>query len=850
MDPRGSSEAEAAEGVTADFAAASRSRRVKNLAQTVSNMPRRGGCRCCQGPCRNVGRERAISESSIGGNNDNGTGAAGGKTNINVRDNKQHLHPNKDSFFEDDNVNIDYNEQWDGQGKDHNQDKHEGGRLIRRGNEDPKFIDAPTPTLIDEDEFYEDEEMVKLEYERIRRNATAPIGSHSRRTNTAHSQNDYVCMSANGDEAVRRTPGAQMYRSTYDNTNQGTPGGDSKQRSERTNSFDKDNMRRTPGPSKMHASVLPIAVQSPTKLSQDRKTADSLHTDSSGLGFGLTLSSPIAPGEKRPDETRSLRVLSDKDPSSNRSRLGGDGRGVYSPNTLRLAEDMDNLLLEDDDNFDESQKISQFVFRSGQSSGDKNRDSSIISRASESVQQDNRSSGISESWTTHFIVNMEQNQHQNTSRVPRNTHGRGRKSRLERERSGRSRGGIDRIPSSSLSSFSSSSTTWGQQRPGGNSFLPHAHQPTPVRSVQPQSFGGFNGGDRNANAGNTFYHSAAQDASFVRSMSGRDSSFVDYLGQQHGHGDMTAPALNFGGAFSPPGKVTGNAPSRTTQQPQQQRSFAPPPITGSFFGSSDHGNSGFDAPLQFPPFLTGTPTFGASFSNQAQRHQAPTPPPYFHGSPVFGHSATFQNVVPHFGDSGQHPHSQLHPNNPRPIRHSPTFNFPLHPNPAYQMNAPTHHPPTHHSTPLPQDFMVNVSVPHAQSQPNQQQPTQFIPNPQSWPSNTPGQYEAMHPPSSLEQQFSSHTPAAYPPNHGGWQMQQYGMHPLQPQVLRESQTGPPNVGTSTRTWNHPDSDQQLVRLDGSQQGSHANVGSVLHRPSFPQPKALQHGRPSKISTES
>jgi len=870
MDPRGSNEA--AEGVAADYAAASRSRRVKKIAQKVSGMPRRGGCRCCQGPCRNVNvdRERSISESSIGGNN----GTGGEQTN--VRD-KQHLH-------QDDNV--EYNEQWDVQGKDHYQggDKSgEGGRLIRRGSDDPKFIDAPTPTLIDEDEFYEDEEMVKLEYERIRRNATAPIGSHSRRTtNSQNDQSQYVCMSAKEEESVRRTPGAQMYRSTYESTSQNqATAGDSQQRSERANSFDKDNMRRTPGASKMHASVLPIAVPSPTKLSQDRNTTDARAssalanaTDSSGLGFGLTLSSPIATGEKRSGEMRPLRVLSDKDPSRSsdatttssargslgspwpkesqrkQQQLGSDGRGVYSPNTLRLAEEMDNLLLEDDDNFDQSQKISQFVYRSGASSSSdsKNRDSSIIGRPNDTVQQDSRSTGIAESWTTHFIVNMEQNQHQNTSRVPRNTHGRGRKSRLERERIGRSRGGIDRMPSSSLSSFSSSSTTWGQQRPGGNNFLAHAHQPTPVRKVQPHSFGGISAGDRTGNQVNTFYDTSNQDASFVRSLQGRESSFVDYLGQQHGHGDMNAPVLNFGGAFSPPAKVTASALPRSAQQQQhqqQQRSFAPPPISGSFFGSSDHGNSVFDASLQFPPFPTGTPTFGGSFSNQAQRHQAPTPPPYFHGSPVFGHSATFQNVVPHFGDNSQHPHSQMVPgnnNHPRPIRHSPTFNFPVQPNPAYQMNPSTHHPSTHHAPPLPQDFMVNVSVPHAQSQLNQQQPTQFIPNPQSWPSNTPIQYEAMHPSSNLEQQYSSHAPSTYP-NHSGWQMQQYGVHPLQNQALRENQAGP-NVGTSTRTWNNPESDQQLVRIDGSQQGNHAsNSGSGQHRTLFQQPGGAPAGRP-------
>jgi tetratricopeptide (TPR) repeat protein len=883
MDPREGNSSEAAEGAAVDFAASSRSRRVhsplKNSPQkastSTSGIERCGGCRYCHGymPCRkvNTSYDQNISVSVSETSNSSNNGMGGNMKKEDLRD--KYLHLNRgDSFFEDDSV--DYNcVQGDGQGESQSEDKHgEGGRLIRRGNDGPKFIDAPTPTLIDEDEFYEDEEMVKLEYERIRRNANAPIGSHSRRNNT--SQNDHshfismgVNTNMNEEESVRRTPGAQMYRSNYDNNtnqNQGQSG-DSQSHLERSNSFDRESMRRTPGPNKMHTSSLAsVAVASPTKLPQDHNTTDprassavAAATDASGLGFGLTLSSPIATGEQCVDHRRPPRTLREKDPragvssrttttaSSNTRRgsldspwskapqqkqqhhLGGDGRSVYSPNTLRLAEDMGNLLLEDDDNSDETQKISQFVFRSDASSAseDKHHEGSM-------PQLDNRTTSVPESWTTPFIVNMEQNQH--TARVPRNAHGRGRKSRLDRI--GRSRGGIDRIPSSSISSFSSSSTTWNQQqqRPGGNSFLPHAHQPTPLRKIQPQSFGGSNAGDRNGNSLNTTYNTAPQDISFVSGITGQGSSFVDYLGQQHGHGDINAPVLNFGGAFSPPAKATGSAPSIATQQ--QQRSFAPPPITGSFLGSSDHGNSGFDTSIQFPPFPTGTPAFGGSFSNQPQRHQIPTPPPYFQGSPAFGHSSTFQTVVPHFGDSGQHLHDQIFTsssNHPRPIRQSPTFNFPLHPNAAYQMNTSTHHAP-----PLPPDFMVNVNVPHAQTQPTQQQPTQFIPNPQSWASNIPMQYEGMQPSSSLEQQYCSHVPSPYT-NHGGWQMQQqYRMHPHQPLILRESQASSVS-GTSTNTWNNPEGGQQLARTDGLQQGNAFNVGTVQHRTSFAPPA----GRP-------
>ena len=806
MDPRGRSEA--AEGVAADLAAASRSQHMETFAQK-ERRERGATCRCCEGPCRKLGRERAVAmrEKRIGDNS--GTGK--GNQDI-IRENKQNLHLNRgDSFYEDDIAEYG-SEQWDGQGEDQD---GEGGRVIRGGNDDVKFIDAPTPTLIDEDDFYEDEEMVKLEFERIRRHAAAPIGFYNRRTTTSE------------EEAVRRTPGAQMYRSNYEAS---TPGAESKQRPERSSSFDRDSMRRTPGASKMHASAIPIGTVSPTKLPQDHgnrtdtrgSAALTSSTDSSGLGFGLTLSTPIATGEKHVGESRSPRALNVKDSSTGRSsgatatslwsKDSQRGRGAYSPNTLRLAEDMGNLLLEDDDNTDETQKISQFVFRSE-------------GRSSES-------SGLSESWTTPFIVNMEQNQQQTTSRVPRNAHGRGRKSRLERERVGRSRGGVDRMSSSTLSSFSHSSTPWNpQQRTGGNSFLPNAHQPTPVRKVQPNAFGAKNSGNRSLNA---FYDTSQPDVPFMRGMAGQDSSFVDYLGQQHAHGNMNTPTLNFGGAFSPPAKVSGTPPSiAAQQQQQQQRSFALPPITGSFFGSSSHGNAGYESPLQFPPFPTGTPAFGTNFANQAQRHQVTSPPPYFHGSPVFGHSSTFQTVMP------QHSHCQIiQPStSPLPIRHSPTFNFPVHHNSAYQMNAPAHH---QHS--LPQDYMVNVNVPHAQAQPTQQQPAQFVSSPQSWAPNAPAQYEGMHHPQSLEQQYNSHPPPAYT-NHGGWQMQQYGMHPVHPQVSRESQAGP-LLAPANPTWNGSEGDQQVARMESSQQGSAAlNAGSNQHRPTFAQPTGVSAGRP-------
>jgi len=424
MDPREGAIREAAEVVAADFAASSRSRRVpsplKNSgARKVSVGVRCGGCRCCRGimPCRRVNSdtERKLNGSNVGSENGKGEGKTG------VSD--KHLrHHGTNTIYDD--SSVDYNcLHGDGLDNDHIQGEYEdgdGGRLIRRDIDGLKFIDAPTPTLIDEDDVYEDEEMVKLEYERIRRNATAPIGSHSRHIHSSQNDNSYfVCMDVNPneEESVRRTPGAQMYRSNYENSSRNQIVGEnsqSHQERERSLSIDKESMRRTPGASKMHSSALAVSPTADTRASSAVMTA----TDTSGLGFSLTLSSPITNGDKYVSDTKSLKPRKEKDANSRTGiiiggsniakrgslhspwskvpqekvphHLGIEGRGVYSPTTLRLAEDMGNLLLEDDDHSDETQTFSQFVFRSDTSStsDEKNHGSSI---------QPNRTTSVSES---------------------------------------------------------------------------------------------------------------------------------------------------------------------------------------------------------------------------------------------------------------------------------------------------------------------------------------------------------------------------------------------------------------------------------------------------------------------
>ena len=203
------------------------------------------------------------------------------------------------------------------------------GRADRR-----KIIDNTTPTLIDEHDVSEDEEeMVSLARDRLHRE-----------------------MMMHGDAAMNRTPGGAMFSSESA----------------------AESMRRTPGAIAMQASSRHTSV-SATEVS-----------DAALLGFGLTLTTPVAPAGKR-GVTQQLSADSFSSSSSssqtgatNRATDGDQGQrlsvntnikshdpsdrsytpagwtlsknphlevrhGAFSPNTLRLTEDLDNLLLDDED---------------------------------------------------------------------------------------------------------------------------------------------------------------------------------------------------------------------------------------------------------------------------------------------------------------------------------------------------------------------------------------------------------------------------------------------------------------------------------------------------------------------
>lgn len=191
------------------------------------------------------------------------------------------------------------------------------GRKSKRGDR-RKLIGTTTPTLVDED-FELEEEMVSLDQERMRRDS-----------------------SQMRDEGLyRRTPGARMYASRFEGKT--------------------SQMRRTPGATDMHKSAA-------------RGDGQGMG-EGAILGFGLTLSTPVGSAKRAEQNWESFSSssassspLSKKDSElfkedkpTKEQRKGQEqgeaisammpawdivslSRGPCSPNTLRLTEDLGNLL--------------------------------------------------------------------------------------------------------------------------------------------------------------------------------------------------------------------------------------------------------------------------------------------------------------------------------------------------------------------------------------------------------------------------------------------------------------------------------------------------------------------------
>ena len=389
-----------------------------------------------------------------------------------------------------------------------------------------KIAEATTPTLIDEVDFADDEEqeIVSLDQERLRQKSRAFFGKD--------------------DFHLRRTPGAQMYKSN----------------------FDQQSMRRTPGPSQMHHSA-------PLTASQQEPASG----DAPALGFGLTLSTPVATSSRaKPlnlstawegssqhssaDAPKATDINQMKPPrapgSTTRDQHGAfvapwalsrssplEARhGVYSPNTLRLTEDLGNLLLEDEDGVDQTSRGAPHVFGDQGASG-------AVQKATSDIKQDG-----SEGWTAPFVISMD-----GPSRVPRSSSGRNRR----RADGGRRSRGFERS-----SGGGQMEQQQGVAKTGG--FLPNAQKPKPLRNVR-HNFGGTEG----HNSGNY----------------GPDTEGVG-----------PPRLLNFSGALGHDGTFFRPVPSATPPHPNFNQS------SGDGVQSAFHpGNIAFGAQAFQNPFQQGQP---------------------------------------------------------------------------------------------------------------------------------------------------------------------------------------------------------------------------------------------------
>lgn len=415
---------------------------------------------------------------------------------------------------------------------DEQQSDDEGTGGMSRGDA-RKMTNASTPTLIDEVELdeAEEKEMATLERERLLQTAHVLIGK---------------------DESdLRRTPGAQMYKSTYEQSN----------------------MRRTPGASQMHRS---------SNARVEPHEASSGAADASGLGFGLTLSTPVATRRGRDMSTyweaqrnsnesscmaRPPRAPGSSSRDSQRGAFGapwslpnnpGLEDRAYSPNTLRLTEDLGNLLFEDDEPDlveDSSRHISQLVFGAGAS-------------GSENMTDDTQGAKTqkAEEWTAPYVVSMDV-----PTRVPKSSVStRGRRGKADH---GFRRARGHERPSRYTEEHQMSNKTGG--------FLPYAKQPKPVPSVPPSREARGLG---NMNQNET-----------VPSISSFNSD--DGIGESQG-------LLNFCGAFVPASNmydgifhrpVPSVAPPEPAPPPQQPHPETP--IEAAYHGPSPVFGTPFHNPV-------------------------------------------------------------------------------------------------------------------------------------------------------------------------------------------------------------------------------------------------------------
>ena len=452
-----------------------------------------------------------------------------------------------------------------------------------------KQFDTTTPTLIDEEDMNEEEEMASLEQARLQG------------------------LELKDDSSMRRTPGAAMYKSAYDSDA----------------NAEASSLRRTPGASAMQQS----AFQQPSVDSGQEKEArlgyafnlsstvagEDMHRVETG-GQGIresyshrsTTPSPVLDrgstepaGEHQKKNSSAPSDLSvtqgtggasvaqsehssfsfqpwakSKNPmQSNVFSPDSNRQGAFSPRLLRLEENIGNLLQEDEDEDDAYAAEIPEVFRF---------DESAVSGG-----------GID--WTTAFDV-------ESNSRFARKLVQRG-----SAPKDGKTR----------------------RNRPNPTSqgtFLPHAQQPKPRRSVNE----------------------------------------VFEFGRQQRNDDTASPQLpnfNFGGAFAPPAKDSMGSFTRPVANAASQ---APPPVFGSRPYPSQPPsfqavNPGAGPRQTYRETQMGQPVSHAhSFDSyrsgnartspveayfQPHRFASPSPPAMMHAPPTFGTQqsdmhATAQEFVP------------------------------------------------------------------------------------------------------------------------------------------------------------------------------------------------------------
>lgn len=670
---------------------------------------------------------------------------------------------------------------------------------------DQRKFDMTTPTLIDEDE---EEEMYALHQRSASRQQR--YGGHDEQQRSSALSGRLS--SGTDDLYHRRTPGASMYKSSFQE-----PSPDRQFQSTASvsaSSAAAAGRRHTPGPLDMMRSTSAASGSSVgASVAKSRGGGGSSSNvmsheqvdESAVLGFGLTLSSPVASGSRdrpgkdnkqgsawgaQPPTTTTSTEYQQQHQQPNRPpRAPGTGpeqqqeqassqpRGDFtftpwtpggqfqtsrqsacSPNTLRLTEDLGNLLFDAEE--DSTDQTNQYVFRgAGQ-------------------QQQSSDSGISltESWTSSYVFNSEHQTGGTVSRVPHTTMP--TTSRGSTNRGGRRGGRND----------STSRRSRGHDRPSGAtrvseeqrqyhmaSFLQHAQQPTPVRGTQmqmhpqeqmqasQQSNPFLSGGTDGPTAS-----SAASVASGDGSVAGSYPSSSDNMGQQQPR------FFNFGGAFAPPAKdaaagfrrpapasVGGQMPPSRSgnffvgQQPEGQSQLGPTSFgdnhptrykEGDPSNFADAGPHGFTDPTVFgeggptnlaskvPGFGESEPSSSGPFQSQSFQ---PLPPmagpsrdsPYQHGFPSA--SPGFASPNPSFGMSNAIPYSyQHHPQEQSGMHANASEFFPMAPPPA--------------PTPPPQQHHQHQRVPVHQHQPQQHQPQQHQhpqpPSSQRWSGGTPNQF--------------------------------------------------------------------------------------------------------------